>query len=70
MYPNQKWLKAIQQGWAGLAWPGQSSTPGRSQKLGIWGIKDIRPTKRLVSLWAPKISPNVINLRCKKLLIR
>ena len=45
-----------------LSWSGQISTRGRGQKLRIWQIKDIRPTKRLESLGAPKIAPDVIDM--------
>ena len=38
------------------------STSGRSQKLRIWKIKYIWSTKRLASLWSPKLAPNVINM--------
>ena len=38
------------------AWPSRNLTPGRSQKLRIWGIQDTHPTKRLASLGAPKMA--------------
>ena len=46
-----------------LAWPCRISTRRRSNKLRMRGVQDISPTKRLASLWAPKLASNFINLQ-------
>ena len=51
IYPNRNRPNTTSQTWSGLVWAGWVSTPGGCQKLRIWKIKDIRPTKRLASLW-------------------
>ena len=58
-YLNRSWPNAIQQTWAGLAWPGQISTPGKSKKLRVSRIKIGGPTKRLATLRAPSMTLHV-----------